>query len=211
MTQTAIEEAPTADPVRPRRGNRRQAIAVAALQILGEQGSRSLTHRAIDKLLGLPEGTTSAYFRRREDLVGAAVRELFRHDIEVFDQQMGSLLASNEPLSLDQVVAFFAGMVRGVRWSTSETHKLARYECFLLARRDKEADRLLRDLFDVRQGRDQQLFERLGAADPERAAIRLGYTLRGTFFTLAFLPEPASRLDVADEDFIRSAILAAMA
>lgn len=40
------------------RADRRAAIADAAIDILGEQGSRGLTHRAIDKHLGYAEGTT---------------------------------------------------------------------------------------------------------------------------------------------------------
>ncbi len=185
-------------------------MARAALAILGQHGSRNLTHRAIDKYLAIPEGTTSAYFRRREDLVGAAVRELFRSDFGQFEQGIGGLLASGRPITLEVVVAFYARMISGVRYNTSDAERLARYECFLLARRDHEANRLLEDMFDTRQKLDAQLFEHLGAPDPQTSAIRLGYTLRGVFFSLAFLPEPSARLDVVDDEFVRRAIVSAM-
>lgn len=195
---------------RPERGFRRKAIAQAALDILGESGSRALTHRAIDQHLEFPDGTTSAYYRRREDLIGAAVRELFNRDFERFDMQMGEAVGAETPLTLDEVVSFFLRMVEDVRWRSSEASRLARYECFLLARRDKEANRLLQDLFAAREQLDQRLFQMLGAPDPKDAAMRLGYTLRGIFLTLAFLPEPIDRVDIVDEAFFRSAIIAAM-
>lgn len=195
---------------RPERGLRRKAIAQAALDILGNSGSRALTHRAIDQHLGFPDGTTSAYFRRREDLIGAAVRELFQNDFDRFETGIGELVASGRTLDMEEAVAFFLGMIQDVRTKISETGRLARYECFLLARRDHEANRLLQDLFATRERLDEQIFRMLGASDPKDAAARLGYTLRGVFFTLAFLPEPADRLDLIDGRFIHTLILSAM-
>jgi DNA-binding transcriptional regulator YbjK len=49
--------------------DRREAIAVAAVELVAEGGSHALTHRRIDRRLGLPEGTTSNYARTRSDLV----------------------------------------------------------------------------------------------------------------------------------------------
>jgi DNA-binding transcriptional regulator YbjK len=185
---------------------RRQAIARAALEILGMHGSRGLTHRAIDKYLDLPIGTTSAYFRRREDLVAAAVQRLFASEFEYFDSTIGEFLSGNRAITLEEVAHFFAETIRGVRLNTSETMKLARYEVFLLARRDRAANRLMQDMFDERHRRDAQLLARLGAKDPEAAAFRLGFTLRGAFMSLTFLPEPESRLDMLDDAFFMDVI-----
>lgn len=49
--------------------DRREAIAIAAVELVAEAGSHALTHRRIDKRLGLPPGTTSNYARTRRDLV----------------------------------------------------------------------------------------------------------------------------------------------
>ena len=193
------------------RGQRRPAIARAALEILGLHGSRGLTHRAIDLHLGLPMGTTSAYFRRREDLVGAAIRALFKSDNERFMTSIGELLARDEEITLETVVQFFVGSLRNVRDNLPEHIRLARYECFLLARRDDELKHLLKAQFDAREMRDAELFARLGAADPVRAATRFGIIVRGAFFTLAFFPEPSMQVTEIDESFIRNALKAAMA
>jgi DNA-binding transcriptional regulator YbjK len=42
--------------------------------VLAAEGARGLTHRAVDRAAGVPEGTTSNYFRTREALLAAAVR-----------------------------------------------------------------------------------------------------------------------------------------
>ncbi|MFM2373043.1 MAG: hypothetical protein RIS85_2765 [Pseudomonadota bacterium] len=208
--KTTDSPEPTARETRPERGQRRRAIAQAALEILGTHGSKGLTHRAIDHHLNFPDGTTSAYFRRREDLIGAVVRELFQSDFTRYDTSIGELIASNQALTLEDAVSFFHDLVQNVRLRISETTQLARYECFLLARRDKEANRLLQDLFAAREQLDERIFRMIGATDPKDAAARLGYTLRGVFFTIAFLPEPTDRLDLVDRAFIRREIVTAM-
>jgi DNA-binding transcriptional regulator YbjK len=50
---------------------RRRALLDAALQVLAEQGLRGLTHRAVDRQAGLPEGSCSAYLRTRKALLTA--------------------------------------------------------------------------------------------------------------------------------------------
>jgi DNA-binding transcriptional regulator YbjK len=56
--------------------DRRTAILDAALELVGTQGMRGLTHRAVDAAAGLPPGSTSNYFRTREALV-VAITERF--------------------------------------------------------------------------------------------------------------------------------------
>ncbi len=48
---------------------RRDDIAQAAMELAAEGGGHALTHRRVDRRLGLPEGTTSNYARTRRDLV----------------------------------------------------------------------------------------------------------------------------------------------
>ena len=47
---------------------RRAALADAGIAVLASEGSRGLTHRAIDERAGVPIGTASNYFRTREAL-----------------------------------------------------------------------------------------------------------------------------------------------
>ncbi|MFE6996702.1 TetR/AcrR family transcriptional regulator [Microbacterium sp. NPDC057659] len=48
---------------------RRNALADAGIAVLAAEGSRGLTHRAIDERAGVPVGTTSNYFRSRDALI----------------------------------------------------------------------------------------------------------------------------------------------
>lgn len=55
---------------------RRRAIADAGLAVLATEGSRGLTHRAVDVAAGVPVGTTSNYFRSRDALVEGLVERI---------------------------------------------------------------------------------------------------------------------------------------
>ena len=44
------------------RGNRRAALAEAAIAVLARDGGRGLTHRAVDREAGFPEGTAKNYY-----------------------------------------------------------------------------------------------------------------------------------------------------
>lgn len=56
---------------------RRAEITDAALGVLGENGSRALTHRAVDKAAGVPLGTTANYFPSRTGLLLAMAHRIF--------------------------------------------------------------------------------------------------------------------------------------
>jgi DNA-binding transcriptional regulator YbjK len=47
---------------------RRRELLEAAVHVVADEGLRGLTHRAVDRRAGLPEGTCSAYFRTRQAL-----------------------------------------------------------------------------------------------------------------------------------------------
>ncbi|WP_431235996.1 TetR/AcrR family transcriptional regulator (plasmid) [Mycolicibacterium psychrotolerans] len=58
----------------------REAIGAAAVRVLAEEGSRSFTHRAVDRYAGLAEGTTSRYARTRTALLTLACDAMFSED-----------------------------------------------------------------------------------------------------------------------------------
>ncbi|NHA67599.1 TetR/AcrR family transcriptional regulator [Phycicoccus flavus] len=61
---------PTGAPA-PRGGGRRPELLAAAVHVVSDEGLRGLTHRAVDRRAGLPEGTCSAYLRTRGALLVA--------------------------------------------------------------------------------------------------------------------------------------------
>lgn len=56
---------------------RRAALADAAIGVLGDEGARALTHRAVDVRASLPRGTASNYFPTRASLLLGAAERIF--------------------------------------------------------------------------------------------------------------------------------------
>jgi AcrR family transcriptional regulator len=56
--------------------DRKTLIADAAIDVLGRDGLRALTHRAVDTRAGLPQGTCSYHHRTRRSLLAAVLRRI---------------------------------------------------------------------------------------------------------------------------------------
>lgn len=196
MTDLAPPRIAPARDKAPAKGNRREELAQAALEVLGEYGSRGFTHRALDRHLGLPEGTTSAYFRRREDLVAMAIRTVFARDAQQMDQIVDRIetLCGDAP-SVEVVAQCCFEMWQFVAAQARGTFVLARYECFLMARRDPELMQLVENVMLARQNRWEPIFARLGAANPAGSARQIGLLLRSLFFSEIFFPACLNRAE----------------
>ena len=121
--------------------SRRAEIADAAIATLARDGMRGLTHRAVDRAAGLPEGSASYYFRTRQALLQATVERLAELDTSDMLDSTGMLpstgLAALPGLDLDTFVDAAAGIVDS--WlTTGRERQLARYELALEATRRPE-------------------------------------------------------------------------
>ncbi|MFI9007642.1 TetR/AcrR family transcriptional regulator [Actinosynnema sp. NPDC053489] len=56
--------------------SRRDLLCDCAIAVLAAEGGRGLTHRAVDRAAGVPEGTTKNYFPTRDALLGAAAARM---------------------------------------------------------------------------------------------------------------------------------------
>lgn len=124
---------------------RRTRIADAALEVLAEHGARGLTHRAVDRKLGLPDGSTSYYFRSRTALLLSASERLLALDNDDLATISGDLAGTAELVE---------------RWlaPNRRMRALARLELLLTAARDPA--------FDFMRMARQQLVERVAKARP---------------------------------------------
>lgn len=59
-----------------RNTERRVQLADAAVSVLARQGSRGLTHRAVDDEAAVPRGTTSNYFASRDKIIDAILHRI---------------------------------------------------------------------------------------------------------------------------------------
>ena len=121
--------------------SRRAEIADAAISTLARDGMRGLTHRAVDRAAGLPEGSASYYFRTRQALLQATVERLA--ELDSTDMPPGTSMPPTTGLpapSGQDLDAFAAAAARIVEsWLTSgRERQLARYELALEATRRPE-------------------------------------------------------------------------
>jgi DNA-binding transcriptional regulator YbjK len=160
--------------------SRRTRLADAAITTLAREGSRGLTHRAVDRTAGVAEGSTSYYFRTRLDLLRAIVRRMS-------DLDTASLPALAHADGEEFEEAFTAA-VQGLVTDGRE-RQLARYELTLEAtRRPELREALLANAAPIHDRLTGQLAA-LGVPDPGDRAQDLLALLDGLLF---------SRLTAAD-------------
>ncbi len=87
----------------------------AAVEVVAADGLRGLTHRAVDRRAGLPEGSCSAYLRTRFALL-AALAEYAASRVTADTRELTGRLAAHDPdaiggeeYAIDQTVAMFLG------------------------------------------------------------------------------------------------------
>src|SRR4051794_41022404 len=118
---------------------RRRQLLDAAVHVIADEGLRGLTHRAVDRRAGLPEGSCSAYLRTRHALRAALT------------EHVGSALLSDVDALAERIRRAGPHDGDGVAealdlflyWLDQRELLLARLELTLAATRDPELARLL--------------------------------------------------------------------
>lgn len=140
---------------------RRTELADAAITTLAREGMRGLTHRAVDRTAGLPEGSTSYYFRTRQALLAAVAERL----AEVDATEIPALPQGD----LDAFADAAAGLVHA--WlTTGRNRQLARYELAPEATRRPELREVLVTVGARVRDIVAELFGAAGVAEPESRA-----------------------------------------
>lgn len=144
--------------------------------MLGREGSKGLTHRAVDRAAGVPAGTTSNFFRTRSALLGAALK---RH-VEL-DTPPSRGLADVEDLKLDDDQAkqlILAALDHLLR--PEARHLLAaRYELVLESTRRPDLQREFEPARERFVKLSEALLRARGCERPEAHAAQLTATLDG--------------------------------
>lgn len=170
-----------------RERSRRDEVVEAATTVLGTQGARGLTHRAVDAEAGLPAGTTSNHFRTRGALLAGVLAGLAERDFTVATELAEEGLAEG--------AARFARHMAG----PDRVATLARYALFLEAAWDPQ----LRVQLDVTGARAaaplRALLVASGSADPDLHAKILLDHIEG--MVLHELTRPSD--DFRPEDSLR--------
>ena len=146
---------------------RRTRIADGALELLGKQGARALTHRAVDKAIGLPAGSSSYYGARRSDLLALAVERFTQLEHQEAIEYAAAL---EGPMSRDRIAAIVSAQMW--RWVKAR-HVLppaTRFELFLAASREPSLQALVRNQRKKFLSTIQDALERAGAKEPRSTA-----------------------------------------
>ncbi len=115
----------------PRNLERRHALTDAAIELLGTCGIHQLSHRAVDEASNLPPGTTSNYFKTRDNLLEAVARRVV--DLQLADMaQSGSIVT--EQVSPEGLATLIGGALYAAA-TLDRTRLLAIYELYLEATR----------------------------------------------------------------------------
>lgn len=131
---------PATAPARPAElSARRRQLLDAALRVVAEHGLRGLTHRAVDRQAGLPEGSCSAYLRTRRALQAALTQYVAGRlavDVDALKADLGALPADDDR-AVELVLELFS------RWLDERELLVAKLELSLEASRDPELADLL--------------------------------------------------------------------
>jgi DNA-binding transcriptional regulator YbjK len=153
--------------------NRERALD-AAIELLGTEGLRALTHGRVDTRAGLPKGSTSNYFRTRAALLEGVVQ----HMLDIEAPAVGrAVLAPDSPEELvDELVRFYEFLT-----GPSRTMTTARMALLVEASHDAA---LRAALAQGRAALEQLIVPalvRLGAADPKAATDALAVCFEGLY------------------------------
>ncbi|MEV0947025.1 TetR family transcriptional regulator [Rhodococcus sp. NPDC049939] len=106
---------------------KRDQVLDAAIELVGTRGLRALTHRGVDELAGMPQGSTSNYFRSRGALLEGLITRLGERDRDDW-----RILAKTPPESREEVVNALAAFVRYAT-GPDRVRTIARYALFVEA------------------------------------------------------------------------------
>ena len=174
---------------------KRDYVADAALRVLGESGSRGLTHRAVDAAARVPPGTTSNYFRTRSALLAAALA------IHVdLDTPPEAALAGIADLKLTDEEALDLMMVTMDRLldDSASTMLKARYELVLEASRSEELHKTFEPARERFVGLATALLTARGCKTPREHGAQLVVVMDG-----ALVDRVLGATSALDRDAIR--------
>jgi DNA-binding transcriptional regulator YbjK len=170
--------------------SRQEALLDAAIVIVGKEGIRRLTHRAVDAEAGMPPGSTSNYFKTREALVTAVVDRFAARERAAWQ----AIAALVQPDSRRGLVAALAAYVRRAVGPDRDL-TIARYSLFIEAALHPELQPPLSDTARAIQQWGSHWLHALGSADSLGECRLLLDQIEGIVLHQLAFPDPNIDLD----------------
>lgn len=149
----------------------RERALDAAVEVLGADGVRALSHTRVDRRAGLPPGSTSNWFRTRRALLAGVVDRIAEQERADFD-----VTAMPAITSVDALVDGLCAMTE-TQSGPFAARTRARYALFLELSDDPELGEPLRRQRRAFERWTEQIVAAVGIADPvpaTRALMALG-------------------------------------
>jgi DNA-binding transcriptional regulator YbjK len=156
----------------------------AAIEILAEKGSKGLTHRAIDRHLGIPLGSAGAYYRTRKALIAATAERVLALDQQTVDGVQAQMPDPND------LPEFLAGIVMSARIPEHRSRHLARYALLGLAANNHELQATVVRSRAAYIKIGEALLRSAGYAEPEIGGATLGMFMNGLIADLVNFEQP---------------------
>ena len=174
----------------PRNLRRRDALADAAIEILGTAGSHKLSHRAVDEGADLPPGTASNYFPSRDDLLAAVanrIAELHLADMAAANREVAA------PAGLDSIAELIGGFMYECA-TRYRTRYLAIFELTLEANRRPWLAQSVSELASGALSATMAQHRALGlSTSPQRVQAMITLFAGSLLFLVAGPPEAVTR------------------
>jgi TetR/AcrR family transcriptional regulator, regulator of biofilm formation and stress response len=167
-------------PRQDRSRRRREALLRATIELLGETGAKSITHRRVAERAGLPLASTTYYFRSVHELVEEALK---LHVAERVAELQG--LAA---LALGASATDIAERLAEVLVAAPTPILVAQYQMYLEAGRNPSLQPAVAEALSAFEGLAASVLAALGARDPQPAAEAFVALLDG--FALHRLARP---------------------
>jgi len=170
--------------------SRREQLLDAAITVLGSQGIRQLTHRAVDAAAGLPAGSASNYFKTRDALVDAIIERFAERERASWEALAGMVT----PRTAEELAGVLAAYVRRAV-GADRVVTIARYGVFIeSALRPGSRAQLTESAREIRRWGAEWL-RSVGAPDPALACELLLDQMDGLILHHLAYPELAGDLE----------------
>ncbi|MDQ1490107.1 MAG: hypothetical protein QOJ23_2621 [Actinomycetota bacterium] len=170
-------------PRQDRSRRRREALLRATIELLGEIGAKSITHRAVAERAGLPLASTTYYFSSVQQLIEEALK---LHVAERVAQLSAMAAVALEARGASAIA--IAERLAEVLASAPTPILVAQYQMYLEAGRNPALQPAVADALAAFEGLAAGVLAALGARDPESTAEAFVALLDG--FALHRLARP---------------------
>jgi TetR/AcrR family transcriptional regulator, regulator of biofilm formation and stress response len=170
-------------PRQDRSRRRREALLRATIELLGETGVRSVTHRAVAERAGVPLASTTYYFRSVHELVEEALKLHVAERVAELSGMAALALGIGGASAAD-----IAERLAEVLVAAPTPILVAQYQMYLEAGRNPALQPAVAEALSAFEGLAAGMLRALGASDPEGAAEAFVALLDG--FALHRLARP---------------------